>query len=383
MYNNNMSKFVGIYGGAFDPPHIAHIETARALIAERGYDSLVFLPSHNPPHKTLSATDEDRMNMLSLCLTDKMQVSDVELRREGVGYTADYLPLLFQKYGDNIEYIIGGDSFLNFSAWHKPLDILRSVKLLVVCRDGERDKLFDKMAEYDGVEKKGITIARYMPPSMSSSEIRNRLRLDMDVSEFLPQEVLGYIAENNLYNEYKDIVRRLGSTIGSERFEHSKNVCLFALRYAGRLKLDYNKVFLAAILHDAAKNDKDYSSFYKQNLLPQDSQNTPIAHAFCGSIVARLDFGIEDDEVLDAIYCHSTAKPNMSLLAKLIYSADMLEDTRDFEGVSDLREIFDEDPKRGFWKCLEHTVRYLQRSGREIYPLTMEAYEYYKKTIEE
>ena len=46
-----MSKFIGIYGGAFDPPHLSHINTAKALIEERGYDKLILLPSHNPPHK--------------------------------------------------------------------------------------------------------------------------------------------------------------------------------------------------------------------------------------------------------------------------------------------------------------------------------------------
>ncbi len=378
MYNISMSKFIGVYGGAFDPPHISHILTAKALIRERNYDNLILLPSHNPPHKNLSASDSDRIKMLQLVADDKMIVSDLEIKRCGIGYTVDYLPEIIKIYGDNIEYIIGGDSFLNFDKWHKPLEILKLVPILVVARDGEKEKLFDKLKEYDKVCKKGITIANFMPASMSSSEIRNRLRLHLRVDEMLDEKIAEYIANNNLYNEYQSILTQLKNSISEERLLHTKGVVLFALKYADRLKLDYNKVFTASLLHDCAKNNGDYSYIFEQNLVPLDCKNTPIAHAFCGSVVAKNEYGIQDAEVLDAIYCHTTAKPQMSKLAKLVYCADMLEDGRHFDGVEELRKIFDNDFEKGFFACLEHTVKYLMTCGGEIYPLTLDAYNYYK-----
>ena len=373
-----MSKFIGIYGGAFDPPHLSHINTAKALIEERGYDKLILLPSHNPPHKLLSANDYDRLCMLKLIASDKMEVSDLEIKRQGIGYTVDYLPDIIAKYGDNIEYIIGGDSFLNFDKWYKPLEILKLVSIVVVARDGEREKLYTKLAEYENIPKKGIIIAKYMQDSMSSSDIRNKLRLHLPVQDLLDSKVAEYIKNNNLYNEYGALVETLKANISEERFLHTLRVVIYALKFVDKLKLDYNKVFIASLLHDCAKNNINYGYIYNNKLVPLDSKNTPIAHAFCGSIVAKEKYGITDTEILDAIFCHSTAKPNMTNLAKLVYSADMLEEGRDFDGVEKLREKFDKDFDRGFIACLEKTVLHLQKENKEIYPLTIDAYNYYK-----
>lgn len=379
MYNKNMSEFIGIYGGAFDPPHNSHIQTAKALLKERKYDKLILLPSHNPPHKMLSATDADRLNMLELIKEDNIIVSDLEIKREGVGYTVNYLPQIIEQYGDNIEYIIGGDSFLNFDKWYKPLEILKLTKLLVVARDGEVEKLHEKLKEYDNIPKLGISIAKYLPQSMSSSEIRNKLRLNIDVNDLLDKKVIDYIYKNNLYNEYGEYVKKLKSQLSEERFLHTKGVVLFALKYADKLKLDYNKVFIASLLHDSAKTSLNYDYIYNENLVPLDSKNTPVAHAFCGAVVANLEYGIQDREILDAIYCHTTAKPKMSQLAKLVYCADMLEIGRNFDGVEKLREIFDKDFEKGFVTCLNKTVEFLKSENREIYPLTLKAYDYYNK----
>lgn len=373
-----MSEFIGIFGGAFDPPHRAHIETAKALIKERGYDKLILLPSHNPPHKSLTASDDARLDMLKIFASDKIVVSDIEIKRQDIGYTVQYLPEIIKEYGGNIEYIIGGDSFLNFDSWYQPFEILKLAKILVVARDKEREKLEQKLVQYQNVPKKGIEIAQYMPPSMSSSEIRDSLRLHMSVYEFLDDKVVSYIKSHNLYNEYGNLLGKLESSLSEERLIHTKNVVLFALKYAKKLKLDYNKVFLATLLHDCAKTNNNYDFMFEQKLVPIDSKNTPVAHAFCGAVVAKNDYGIQDTEVLDAIYCHTTARPKMSSLAKLVYSADMLEQSRDFEGVQDLREIFEDDFEKGFFACLESTVNFLKSENKSIYPLTLEAYEYYK-----
>lgn len=375
-----MSEFIGIYGGAFDPPHFSHIRTAKALIAERGYDKLILLPSHNPPHKNLSASDTDRLNMLNLLKNDKMIVSDLEISRQGVGYTADYLPELIKIYGDNIEYIIGGDSFLNFHKWSRHKTILKLSKILVVARNKEKQPLYEKLKEYSNEDIKGIEIAEFMPEEMSSSAIRNKLRLHMPVSDFVDSKVIDYIGNKNIYNEYGELVDKLKINLSEEKFIHTQGVVLFALKYADKLDMDYNKVFLATLLHDCAKEMKNYDEIYAKADLPADSNNTPVAHAFCGSVIAKEVYGVQDDEVLDAIFCHTTAKPNMTELAKLIYVSDMLEQNRDFEGVEELREAFEKDFEEGFFKCLESTVQFLEKNNKEIYPLTLQAYNYYKRS---
>lgn len=374
---------IGVFGGAFDPPHISHIEMARQLICERGYDKLVLLPSRRPPHKQLSVSSEDRYNMLKLLADDNMEVSRIELDYDGVGYTCDYLPLLKAEYGDDIEYIIGGDSIINFHKWSRPLEILKQVRVLVVARNGEKDACLKAMARYENNEKLGLELADYTPPAMSSTDARDRLRLGLSVDDLLDSAVIDYIRQHNLYNEYKGIIDRLKATISAERYEHSISTTLYALEHYQRLGLDHDKVLIACLLHDCAKYKLDINALreYSQENCPdlwrEDAQNTPVAHAFNGAIVAMRDYGIMDEDVLSAIYYHTTAKPDMTKLEQLVYVSDVLESSRDYDGVEELRAIYEQDAYRGFLACLENGYSHINDCGNKIYPLTTDAYKYY------
>ena len=109
---------------------------------------------------------------------------------------------------------------------------------------------------------------------------------------------------------------------------------------------------------------------------------------FAGAFVAEKYFGVKDSEVLDAVRYHTSGKENMSLLTKLIFLADMLEEGRAFCGVERLRALFWENDtslpiEKRLDKCLSaaltHSVNYLTESGKKIYPLTLQAKEYYKQ----
>ena len=110
---------------------------------------------------------------------------------------------------------------------------------------------------------------------------------------------------------------------------------------------------------------------------PPDSVGTEVEHQFYGAYLARTVYGIDDAEVLAAIECHCTGKPDMTALDKLIFCADMLEDKRDFEGVAELRRMIREDFERGFRACLARSYGYLVAKGADIYPLTEVAAAYY------
>ena len=102
-------------------------------------------------------------------------------------------------------------------------------------------------------------------------------------------------------------------------------------------------------------------------------------HQFAGAFVARQCFSVKDEEVLSAIAYHTSARPNMSELEKLIFLADMLEEGRNYEGVDELRQLF--------WKgdsldeclktALSETLKFLEKKGGDIYPLTKAAYDFY------
>ena len=108
-----------------------------------------------------------------------------------------------------------------------------------------------------------------------------------------------------------------------------------------------------------------------------------VYHQFAGAYVAEKHFGIEDEDVLNAIRYHTSGRPNMSELEKLIFLADMLEEERSYEGVELLRKLFWRG--QGLDECLEEalfqTLEFLKLKQAEIYPLTKKAYEFYKKGV--
>ena len=96
-----------------------------------------------------------------------------------------------------------------------------------------------------------------------------------------------------------------------------------------------------------------------------------------GAEKARRDFGVEDEDILNAIRYHTTAKADMTMLEKLIYTADSLSDDRTYDPIPALRRIAEADFEEGFKATLAHTVDKLKAGGRPIYPLTLDAYNFY------
>jgi predicted HD superfamily hydrolase involved in NAD metabolism len=136
-------------------------------------------------------------------------------------------------------------------------------------------------------------------------------------------------------------------------------------------------VYLASLLHDVAKylNPKDYPNAN----IPYDVP-APVLHAFLGAYVVEHVLGIDDIEVIDAVRYHTSGKPNMSTLAKLIFVADMIEEGRDYLGVEKLRELYYQgDFEKCFIECLKEEVIHLLNKKEYVYKLTLDAYDYYVK----
>ena len=172
-----------------------------------------------------------------------------------------------------------------------------------------------------------------------------------------------------------------------ERAKHSLRVAYIAAERAHALGILEKQAITAALFHDCAKNIpldnpllKGFRVLGKWGDIP-----TPVLHQFSGAYLARTAYKITDEKALDAIRYHTSGKRKMTALGKLIFLADMVEAERNYEGVEILRKLFWEKNKgaRGLDKCLKEalsqTVDFLQKKGAEIYPLTVEAYQYYNK----
>ncbi|MBR2617126.1 MAG: bis(5'-nucleosyl)-tetraphosphatase (symmetrical) YqeK [Clostridia bacterium] len=167
---------------------------------------------------------------------------------------------------------------------------------------------------------------------------------------------------------------RLETALSPHRKEHTLGVMLTALSAAKRLGVDEESAFTAAALHDVAKAYPDAFADKIPTHVP-----SPVKHQYAGAELAKNDLGITDEDVLNAIRYHTSARGGMSTLEKLIYVADMIEPGRDYPCVNKLRKLFHKNFDRCFLACLSHTVKHLKKQKKEIYPLTVDALRYYKK----
>lgn len=365
---------IAIYGGAFDPPHNVHIDIARAAISEFGYDRILFLPSYDPPHKTTAASANQRLDMLRLALAseEKFAISVYEVDKGTVGFTVETLPKLRAIYGD-FDFIIGGDSMRDLHKWYKPDKILLENAIVVAIRDSDADSARAALKAFDAKRIKSVKFMNYTPRSLSSTDIRLAVQLGENIESYVPENVAEFIANNRMYDDFALYRNKIKSTLSADRYRHTINVVKAALKLNEQCGIAYEKVFLAALLHDCAKC-ADVNGFVGK--IPADSIGTGVAHAFMGALVAA-EYGINDIDVINAIYYHTTGRADMTTLEKLIFTADMLEEERDFAGVAGLRAAAYADWESGFKLCLEHLHTFLKESGTPIYYLTQQAYEYY------
>ena len=367
-----------IFGGTFNPVHNEHVKTALSALKELKADKIIIVPTFMPPHKNVSpAKGADRINMLQIAFRDvqNAEISDFEILSGGKSYsyiTAKHFKSLYPSA--ELFMLVGGDMLKDFKTWKNPEQILNALNLAVVSRE---DYACDYNAEreyFNRVFGKDFALLDFTGKTVSSTEIRTYIALNLKPCG-IDDAVYGYIKENAVYPPDK-YQRYILKKLPEKRVIHTANVVATALKKAKELNLDYEKVRLAATLHDCAKYD-DYKT-YADFVLPKDVP-PPVVHAFLGAYVAEKVLGISDAEVLDAIRYHTSGKAGMSTLAKLIFVADMVEKGRDYEGVDILRAEYEKDVESCFRLCLKEEVLHLLNKKQYIYSETLSAYDYYVK----
>ncbi len=179
--------------------------------------------------------------------------------------------------------------------------------------------------------------------------------------------------------------RRLAQKNESKkRYQHTLHVEKMAIALARQYGAEENKAALAALLHDCAKemSKAEMLRILTDNaIIANDTKNRPVTvwHGVCASILAQTQWGVTDQEVLDAIACHTTGKPNMSALDKIIYLADMLCEERDFAGIAQLRVLAYQDLDVAMGACLAATLHFVRQSGKPVDPVSIAAYQDYAK----
>ena len=384
-----------VYGGSFNPPHLGHVEAARTVSAELAPDKFLIIPTNVSPHKMLAEGSPEpraRHEMCRLAFADipGAEISDMELRREGKSYTAQTVEELRRSFPDDeLILVMGTDMFLSFETWYRFEYLLENCTLAVLARDEDEDiqlrRQRDALTEKYGAR---VIILKHDPVAASSSDIRERLRFGIG-SELLPDSVYSEIIRRHYYDALPELSwlrAKVMPYLTEKRVAHVLGCENEAVSLANRWGEDPERAAVAGILHDITKKlsaEEQLKLCEKYGIINDAAEvaNPKLLHAKTGAAFARELFGIEDD-IYGAIRWHTTGKPDMTLLEKIIYLADFVEPTRNFPGVEELRELCFEDIDAAMAKGLEMSLEFIRSGGAEPYKDSVEACEWYAALVD-
>lgn len=189
---------VGLFGGSFNPPHLAHLIVAEQVRDQFALDEVRWIPARRPPHKAGEALAEAAhrlaMTRLAVAANPAFAVSAVEFEREGPSYTVDTVAAL-QAAEPEVAFmlLLGGDSLAGLAAWHRPHDLLARVPLVVYPRPGASSLLLP-----DGLQGT-VHTAEAPLLDLSGSAIRARCAAGRSIRYLVPTAVAEHIAAHGLY----------------------------------------------------------------------------------------------------------------------------------------------------------------------------------------
>ena len=383
---------IAIYGGSFNPPHLGHVEAARTVASALAPDRLLIVPASVPPHKELadgSPTAQQRLELCRLAFADipGAEISEMELRREGKSYSYDTVRLLREENPDaQLILVVGTDMLLSFEKWYQFRYLLENCTLAVLARgEDDLDELRAAAAYLRTTYDADVTVLPHEPIAISSEAIRERLET-RGGEDYLSDAVYADIIRHRYYGARPSLPwlrEKVLEHLDEHRVAHVAGCESEAVRLAMHWGEDPELAAEAGILHDITKSlsyDEQLQLCEKYGIINDNSElEAPkLLHAKTGAAMARELFGVSDT-VYEAIRWHTTGKPDMSLLEKILYLADYIEPTRDFEGIDELRELAFSDLDGAMVLGLGMTIDEIRRSGREPYVDTLDAYAWYKE----
>lgn len=388
---------IGIYGGTYNPPHVGHMRAAAHAIEALKLDRLLLIPNNIAPHKQMpedAATAQQRMDMLRMSAKglEKTEILDLELQRDGKSYTSDTVTQIRKIYPEGELFLLmGTDMFLNFLTWHEYRTISDQVTLAVFYR-GERGEQEAVCRQQERLEEMGIRVVRICNPvtAISSTDLRRMLIFGC-ADPYLCPGVGDYIRAQGLYDtvrDYKnlpmdDLEETVVKLLKENRVAHvlgCRDAAVELARQYGENEVDAAR---AGLLHDITKAldgplQLTLCSEYDILLSKFSQENPKTLHALTGSLVAEQVFG-ENQAVVTAIRYHTTGRPAMSRLEKILYLADYIEVNRKFPGVDRLRAAAHRSLDEGMLMGLEMTLSQLREQKRQISQNSIDAARYLRE----
>ncbi len=194
-----------VFGGTFNPIHIAHLILAEWVKSDLNLDKILFIPSYIPPHRENEIADsKHRLQMVKLAISGNpaFEFSDIEFQRKGKSYAIDTIRQLYTDYPDvagKINFLIGTDAFLHIDSWHKSEELVELVNFIIFARQGTPDA--EKIIENKKLKNINYTILETPVIEISSSSIRERIKNGKSIKYLVNDGVGEYIQKNKLYTD--------------------------------------------------------------------------------------------------------------------------------------------------------------------------------------
>ena len=385
-----------IYGGSFNPPHKGHVAAVKAALEQKHVDRVLIIPSGTPPHKVLAGDSPDSRQRLELCHLafdgiKGAEICDIEISHDDVDYTANTLRTLSEMYPeDEFSLLVGSDMFFGIDGWYQHEYVLGGREIYAMARNkNETEQLEKKAAE---LEKGFGCRVRILPKKLvvlSSTEVRAALK-ERGGTDMLPGKVYSSVIAHRWYGAKPNLAwlrQQADELLKPKRIPHVRGCEKMAAALAAKWGEDPDRAAEGAILHDITKKIKDDEQLRlceEYGIITDDVERheTQLLHSKTGAALARKLFGV-DDGIYDAIFWHTTGRPGMSCMEKILYLADAMEPTRSYDGVEELRALAFEDLDAAMILGLRMSCETVRSRGQTVYGVTEQALDWFISLKEE
>ncbi len=197
---------IGIFGGTFDPIHIAHLAVAEAARDDLGLERVIFIPAGHPPHKPdrVASDGEHRLQLVELAIADNpaFVASRIELDRPGPSYTVDTLEALAGAASSgaaDLVLILSAEAFVELPTWREPRRVLELARLVVAPRDGYPDATSAFLTEHLPGTEDRATFLDGPRLRLSASDLRTRAAEGRSLRYLVPDAVARHIEDHGCY----------------------------------------------------------------------------------------------------------------------------------------------------------------------------------------
>lgn len=372
-------KKIGILGGSFNPIHLGHLQIAEDCIVEFGLEKVIFVPNSNPPHreiKGISYSDRYKIIEKSIKGNKNFEISDCEKDDTKKHFSFNTVSENFIFKNCKTYFIMGDDEFLNIEKWYNWEEFLKICGVIVFLRNKNYQYIINEKKEI--LEKYDIKIFNNSIISISSTDIRKRLSENKSIKYLVKENALNDIEFS--YLDIEKIKLDLKSKLSESRYNHSLRVADYCEKLAKIYGEDEKKSYVAGLVHDCAKGLEDFylKNIVNSDILKNSERDFYLLHSIIGKEVAKDIYRINDKNILNAIEYHTTARPNMSLIEKIVFISDKIEPNRDYENVENLRKLADKDIDLAIIEFLEDSFEFRKSRKEVAHELSYEAYYYLK-----